>query len=315
MSKKGIDISKWQGNTTLMYGYEFCMIRSSSGHFTEDPQFKNNVAKCNSKDIPWGAYHFSYARNYEEAKTEAQKCLELVKSQPNRRYPIAIDIESDTWKSSQNITLKDEIQVIKAWKEVIEGAGEYLMLYCNLSYYNGLKKLDSDLINSIDLWLAEWGKSQPSVSCGMWQFTSSNGKLDINIAYKDYPSLIAGTTSKEPTPAPTPEPTTSETSYTVKKGDTLSGIASKYNTTYQKLASYNGIADANKIYPGQVIKIPGNGSNATQTSSVDTYTVKKGDTLTAIAKKYGTTISKIASDNGIADPNKIYAGQTLLIKK
>ena len=45
-----------------------------------------------------------------------------------------------------------------------------------------------------------------------------------------------------------------------------------------------------------------------------TYTVKKGDTLGGIAKKYGTTYQKIAKDNNIKDPNKIYVGQKLIIK-
>lgn len=49
--------------------------------------------------------------------------------------------------------------------------------------------------------------------------------------------------------------------YTVVSGDTLSGIAAKYGTTYQRLAEYNGIADPSKIYPGQQIKIPGAVSN------------------------------------------------------
>ena len=49
-------------------------------------------------------------------------------------------------------------------------------------------------------------------------------------------------------------------------------------------------------------------------ANADTVTVKSGDTLSAIAKKYGTTYQKIASDNGIANPNKIYPGQKLVIK-
>ena len=48
-----------------------------------------------------------------------------------------------------------------------------------------------------------------------------------------------------------------DTVYTVKVGDTLSGIAAKYGTTYQALAQYNGISNPNVIYPGQTIKIPG----------------------------------------------------------
>lgn len=99
----------------------------------------------------------------------------------------------------------------------------------------------------------------------------------------------------------------SATVYTVKSGDTLSGIAAKYGTTYQALASANGIADPNKIYPGQKIKISG-GSGATY------YTVKSGDTLSGIAKKYGTTYQNLAKMNGIQNPNVIYPGQRIRVK-
>ena len=99
----------------------------------------------------------------------------------------------------------------------------------------------------------------------------------------------------------------SATVYTVKSGDTLSGIASKYGTTYQTLASINGISDPDKIYPGQKIKISG-GGGATY------YTVKSGDTLSGIAKKYGTTYQNLAKMNGIQNPNVIYPGQRIRVK-
>ena len=102
--------------------------------------------------------------------------------------------------------------------------------------------------------------------------------------------------------------------YTVISGDTLSGIAKKYGTTYQKIASDNGIANPNLIYPGQKLKIYTNVSQATNSNFV-TYTVVSGDTLSGIAKKYGTTYQKIASDNGIKNPNLIYPGQKLKIYK
>lgn len=77
-------------------------------------------------------------------------------------------------------------------------------------------------------------------------------------------AIIAGQTDGEakpapdPTPAPAPdEPTAGGTVYTVKYGDTLSGIAKQYGTTYQKLAEYNGIADPALIRVGQKINIPG----------------------------------------------------------
>ncbi len=61
-------------------------------------------------------------------------------------------------------------------------------------------------------------------------------------------------------------PQTDETVYTVKSGDTLSGIAAKYGTTYQELAKRNGIADPNRIYAGQEIRVP---SAVVPTKSVD----------------------------------------------
>lgn len=100
--------------------------------------------------------------------------------------------------------------------------------------------------------------------------------------------------------------------YVVVKGDTLSGIASKYNTTYQELASYNSISNPNLIRVGQVIKIPTKGSK-----DEIKYTVKKGDTLSGIAKKYNTTWQKIYEDNKevIGDnPNIIQPGWELVIK-
>ena len=71
--------------------------------------------------------------------------------------------------------------------------------------------------------------------------------------------------------------------YVVKKGDTLSAIASKYNTNYKSLAEYNNIKNPNKIYPGQIIKIPNK-----EASAPTTYIVKKKDTLSAIASKYNS---------------------------
>jgi LysM repeat protein len=100
--------------------------------------------------------------------------------------------------------------------------------------------------------------------------------------------------------------------YIVKKGDTLSGIAKKYNTTYQKLAKDNNIENPNLIYPNQKIIIK---QEITDNVSQETiYIVKKGDTLSGIAKKYNTTYQKLAKDNNIENPNLIYPNQKIIIK-
>jgi LysM repeat protein len=100
-----------------------------------------------------------------------------------------------------------------------------------------------------------------------------------------------------------------QATYTVRAGDTLSSIAAKFGTSYQALASLNGIANPNLIYVGQVLRVNGSAN----VSSVY-YTVRAGDNLSAIASRYGTSYQSIAALNGLANPNLIYAGQTLKIK-
>lgn len=96
--------------------------------------------------------------------------------------------------------------------------------------------------------------------------------------------------------------------HTVHVGDTLSTIAEQYGVTYQEIAAANGIENPNLIYAGQILKIPVKSASKTYT-----YTVKSGDTLSAIAKKYGTTYQEIARQNGIENPSLIYKGQVLKI--
>ena len=106
------------------------------------------------------------------------------------------------------------------------------------------------------------------------------------------------------------KPATGEVIHTVKAGETLSKIAQKYGTTYQKIAAYNGIANANLIHVGQKIKIPAD----TQAAHGEViHTVKAGETLSKIAQKYGTTYQKIAAYNGIANANLIHVGQKIKI--
>lgn len=109
------------------------------------------------------------------------------------------------------------------------------------------------------------------------------------------------------TPAPTPQPAPKPPSrtYTVKSGDTLSGIAACHGTTWQELQRINNIADPNLIHPGQVITLTGSAPAAR------TYTVRKGDTLSAIAQRHGTTWQELARTNQLANPDLIRPGQVL----
>lgn len=110
------------------------------------------------------------------------------------------------------------------------------------------------------------------------------------------------------------KPAESDT-YTVRSGDTLSGIASRYGTTYQALAALNGIVNPNLIYPGQVLQLPKSTSapapSAPAPAEEETYTVQPGDSLSEIATAHGTTYQALAALNGISNPNLIYPGQVL----
>ena len=101
----------------------------------------------------------------------------------------------------------------------------------------------------------------------------------------------------------------------MKKGDTLSKIAAAYVTTYQVLAEYNGIANPNIIHVGQKIKIPSGNTGGPPAKTYKTYTVKKGDSLWAIAQKElgnGSRWPEIQKLNGLSGTT-IYAGQVLKI--
>lgn len=98
-------------------------------------------------------------------------------------------------------------------------------------------------------------------------------------------------------------------SVNVRSGDTLSAIAERNGTSWQTLARINGISNPNRIYPGQEIKLPSSNAQATATN----YTVSRGDTLSSIADRHGSSVADIARANGISNPNLIYPGQRLTI--
>ncbi len=105
-----------------------------------------------------------------------------------------------------------------------------------------------------------------------------------------------------------------EITYTVVWGDTLSALALRFGTTVSSIASLNNIPNPNLIYVGQKIRIIVTGENDDiHDCGHVIYKIKWGDTLTSIARKYGVTIESIAEENDIANPNLIYAGDTLRI--
>ena len=166
--------------------------------------------------------------------------------------------------------------------------------------------------------LGEFANNTP-----LYQYTSTgrlsgwSGNLDLNIFYgnpAEWAAYAGHTESGDYTP--TEEPSHSEDKviyYTVRSGDTLSDIASRYNTTYQAIAEKNGISNPNLIYPGQVLVISGQYASSSGTTGSSTYTVRSGDCLSTIGSRLGVSWQSIASANGIRSPYIIYPGQCLNI--
>ncbi|WP_436796012.1 LysM peptidoglycan-binding domain-containing protein [Actinospongicola halichondriae] len=98
--------------------------------------------------------------------------------------------------------------------------------------------------------------------------------------------------------------------HTVRSGETLSDIAAKHGTSVRAIVEANGISNPNLIVAGRSLEIPTAGGGS---SSGTTYTVEKGDTLGAIARKFNTSVSALVTANGITNPNVIQAGKKLTI--
>jgi LysM repeat protein len=118
--------------------------------------------------------------------------------------------------------------------------------------------------------------------------------------------------------------TTTNKYYTVQKGNTLSAIAIKYNTTVAKLKSWNNLK-SDTIYIGQKLIVNksgkvenivqgGNTNSSNQSATTKYYTIQKGNTLSAIAIKYNTTVAKLKSWNNLKS-DTIYIGQKIIVTK
>jgi LysM repeat protein len=159
--------------------------------------------------------------------------------------------------------------------------------------------------NSGDTWTVQPGDTLSRIASA-WGVTVASIAAGNGIPNPDL--ITVGQVIHKPgTGSAAPAPVGGDT-YTVRAGDTLSGIAAAHGTDVPTLAALNGFSNPNLIYAGQTITLP---SGAAPVQRV--YTVQSGDTLGGIAARLGYPggYVSLAARNGIANPNVIYPGQQI----
>lgn len=198
--KQLIDISKHNGTidfAKVEKAVDGIIIRAGYGwEFHKDPMLDIYRNECLRYRIQYGLYCYSYATSLEQAKKEVQGFLACIKGM-RPEYPVIIDTEdADGYRKKHgDPTWGEKASMLLYQLREIERAGYYAMYYCSTSWYDQMVRREPEL-KKYDLWLAHWGIKEPSRPCGVWQYTSGGtvpgiqGRVDMNIAYKDYPAII-----------------------------------------------------------------------------------------------------------------------------
>ena len=299
----GIDISKHNGNINLEpYKGQFVIIRVGYGHFHLDEKFERNVAECKRLGIPFGVYHYSYALNEAEAEAEARGVLNAISKYKNDiKVGVWFDMEdADGYKKKHGFNFSNSTIAPICFKfcKMIEDAGYYSGIYTSSSWLDYVKGLN----DRFDKWVANWGKNDGTQHTNTSQYGTiqqyTSRPLDKNIMYADLNRYSRGDT----TPVKPQLKPIEQIADEVIAGQWGNGSDRKKRLTD---AGYNYDA---------VQKAVNQKMNAKKQTAHVYYVVKRGDTLSGIASKYGTTWQKLQAMNGIRNPNKIYSGQRIRVK-
>lgn len=325
-AKKGIDVSYAQGNIDFSKidknEVHFAIVRSSYGweQGQKDSKFDRNIKGFQGRGIPCGAYHYSYAQSKEDAVKEAKYCLSCIKGH-KLELPVFYDLEDSSISRLGKRTCTD---IAKAFCDYMKKSGWKAGVYLNPNWLENYVYKD-EIIGKYELWLAQWGSSKPSYQCSLWQYTvGSAGCVNGIIGEVDLDYLYADDSSKEDKE----KEHDSDKKEIFKVGDIVKVLDPIDYDTGKKFQVYDNAVYSVIEAVGDRIVIGIDGQvtaaiNAKYLEKVDkkeerpkhtyTYIIRNGDTLTSIAKKYHTTVEKIAEENHIKDPDLIYSGRILKI--
>lgn len=314
----GIDISVWQKDINLSQakaeGVNFTIIRGAYGN-KKDTAFETLYQRAKANGLGVGVYWWTRAVNEAQASEEAQILIDNVLKGKQFEYPIYIDVEDSLL---QNLGKAKVDSIITSALTTLEKAGYYAGFYMNRNWYNNYCN-GASLSKRFTCWLAQWSSAEVS-NFPMWQFGGETNyqrtnkvagmTCDQDYCYVDFPSIIKNGGFNgygKGTPSPAPQPAPSRKSNEELANEIIAGQWGNGDDRRNRLTQAGYNYDAVQSIVNQ--KVSGN-----RPSSQTVYTVRAGDTLSGIAKRYGTTYQRLAQVNNIANPNLIYVGQKIVIK-
>lgn len=253
---KVIDISYHNGfvdfNKVKKAGVDGVIIRAGYGKGNIDKKFSDYMTAAIKAGLHIGVYYFSYAYTVEMAKNEAKFCLSLIDGFKDH---IDLGVYYDWEYDSMNYAQKNNSSCSKslitnmnlAFCRIIKAAGFKAGYYANLDYIRN--HIDQSKLKEFLFWYAQYAKYATISTYDLWQY-SDKGKVDGISGSVDMNECYISVAAKQ-----AKKPKNKKTYYVVKKGDNLTVIANRYNTTVAKLVSLNGIKNPNLIYAGQKIRV------------------------------------------------------------
>lgn len=304
-----IDISQFNGSVdfTKLPNVDGIIIRAGyrgygiTGRLAKDKYFEKNIKGATENGFKVGVYFVTQATSNAEAQKEAEFVKELVAG-----YSLPLGIYWDTENGNGGkgradhgkLTAARRTGFAKTFCDQIRVYGYRAGIYASESWFKNDLVL-SDL-KDYDIWVAKYSKTKPSISYIGWQYSSS-GKVDGISGEVDLSTFDEiGAIESEIATAPTK--TNEDIADEVISGRWGDGDERAYRLTS---AGYDY-----KAIQAIVNSKLGSGVN---THTTTYYTVRRGDTLSGIAKRYGVTVAYLTSINNIKDPNKIKIGQKIKI--
>ena len=192
--KRVIDVSAYQGDidwsAVKLTDVYAAILRAGYGRydFQKDVKFDRNKANCESLDIPYGVYWYSYATTPDEARQEAEVCLRVIEN-ASLSMPVYFDQEESS------IPAANRTACAVAFADRIRSSRKCLVGYYSYTMY--FSTVDINIIQSAfdTIWLADYRTNyDKSIPRDMHQYTSNgsvkgiSGRVDLNTLYRDFPN-------------------------------------------------------------------------------------------------------------------------------